>query len=325
MTTFRRFSISIFHGPPSKELFVHCGGAAPSPSLGQTMTRIKPEGVFGRARPWQASISFRGLPRLLSRETACVGGKEWYFYSLRDRKYATGQRTNRATVSGYWKATGKDRQVVDPRRGGLVGMRKTLVFYQGRAPKGKKTDWVMHEFRMEGPAADPPKSSFKEDWVLCRVFYKSRGLSSKTSMENCYDDTGSSSLPPLMDTFINFEQAPMNLEGNEQVPCFSSFPQQSHRQNPPAAVATASHHLLPPLGHMPMTTKGLGQLEGIPDLGSYLTPFNCTEKVVIKAVLDHLTKIEGNQKPPDAVHNPAEGSSESYLTETGAPSMWHPF
>uniref|UniRef100_A0A453JPQ3 NAC domain-containing protein n=1 Tax=Aegilops tauschii subsp. strangulata TaxID=200361 RepID=A0A453JPQ3_AEGTS len=80
--------------------------------------------------------------------TASVGGKEWYFYSLKDRKYATGQRTNRATVSGYWKATGKDRVVA--RRGALVGMRKTLVFYQGRAPKGRKTEWVMHEYRLEG-------------------------------------------------------------------------------------------------------------------------------------------------------------------------------
>lgn len=77
-----------------------------------------------------------------------MGGKDWYFYSLRDRKYATGQRTNRATESGYWKATGKDRQV--SRKGVPVGMRKTLVFYQGRAPKGKKSDWVMHEFRREG-------------------------------------------------------------------------------------------------------------------------------------------------------------------------------
>jgi hypothetical protein len=88
-----------------------------------------------------------------------VGGREWYFFSLHDRKYATGQRTNRATRSGYWKATGKDRPIsVSGRRrsvagaGAVVGMRKTLVFYQGRAPRGSKTEWVMHEFRVEGPA-----------------------------------------------------------------------------------------------------------------------------------------------------------------------------
>ncbi|CAL9086750.1 unnamed protein product [Musa acuminata var. zebrina] len=89
---------------------------------------------------------------------ACVGSNEWYLFSLRDLKYATGQRTNRATMSGYWKATGKDKPVT--RKGLLVGMRKTLVFYQGRAPKGKKTKWVMHEFRMEG-SDGAPKLPFK--------------------------------------------------------------------------------------------------------------------------------------------------------------------
>ncbi|KAL2247761.1 UNVERIFIED_CONTAM: NAC domain-containing protein 21/22 [Sesamum indicum] len=90
-------------------------------------------------------------------ESACVGGKEWYFYSQRDRKYATGIRTNRATISGYWKATGKDRPVcVDGTT--LVGMRKTLVFYKGRAPKGRKTEWVMHEFRLEGTLGPGPNT-----------------------------------------------------------------------------------------------------------------------------------------------------------------------
>lgn len=111
-------------------------------------------------------------------ELAKVGGKEWYFYSLRDRKYATGLRTNRATLSGYWKATGKDRPVIDRRNGAVSGMRKTLVFYQGRAPKGKKTDWVMHEFRLEG-TFDPPKMAFKVSTIFSlfiNINYSSKSL-----------------------------------------------------------------------------------------------------------------------------------------------------
>ncbi|XP_062183890.1 NAC domain-containing protein 21/22-like [Phragmites australis] len=121
---------------------------------------------LNKCEPWE-------LP-----DEACVGGREWYFFSLHDRKYATGQRTNRATRSGYWKATGKDRPIYGRRGGGaVVGMRKTLVFYQGRAPRGTKTEWIMHEFRVDGQAvavAGRHGSPLKNDWVLSRVFYKSR-------------------------------------------------------------------------------------------------------------------------------------------------------
>lgn len=85
---------------------------------------------------------------------ASMGEKEWYFFSLRDRKYPTGLRTNRATEAGYWKTTGKDKEIYGG--GVLVGMKKTLVFYRGRAPKGEKTNWVMHEYRLETKLAFKP-------------------------------------------------------------------------------------------------------------------------------------------------------------------------
>lgn len=116
---------------------------------------------------------------------ASMGEKEWYFFSLRDRKYPTGIRTNRATEAGYWKTTGKDKEIY--RAGILVGMKKTLVFYKGRAPKGEKSNWVMHEYRLETKLSFKPK---KEEWVVCRVFKKSSAVKKP-------HQTAPSSLPSL--------------------------------------------------------------------------------------------------------------------------------
>lgn len=170
-------------------------------------------------------------------DKAKMGEKEWYFFSLRDRKYPTGTRTNRATEAGYWKATGKDREIYRGRSNILVGMKKTLVFYKGRAPKGEKTSWVMHEYRLEGKFSyyDLPKTA-KDEWVVARIFQKSSGakkgplgLGRSSSYLN---DVDSPTLPPLLESpciptsvggALSFEgeSAGSAMDQQQRVPCFS--------------------------------------------------------------------------------------------------------
>ncbi|KAG9458565.1 hypothetical protein H6P81_003073 [Aristolochia fimbriata] len=118
---------------------------------------------------------------------ASFGEKEWYFFSPRDRKYPNGARPNRAAASGYWKATGTDKPIVATGNGHeSIGVKKALVFYKGRPPKGLKTNWIMHEYRLADAAnsAAPNRpiklikdSSMRlDDWVLCRIYRKSNNL-----------------------------------------------------------------------------------------------------------------------------------------------------
>ncbi|KAF6167181.1 hypothetical protein GIB67_029819 [Kingdonia uniflora] len=95
---------------------------------------------------------------------------EWYFFCPRDKKYANGSRTNRATKVGYWKTTGRDRPICNKSR--TIGMKKTLIFHVGRAPRGDRTNWVMHEYRIEDK--DLVDAGISQDsYVICKIFEKS--------------------------------------------------------------------------------------------------------------------------------------------------------
>lgn len=132
--------------------------------------------------------------------------KERYFFNFREAKYRNGSRSNRAAGTGYWKATGRDRQVVGSKGDRVVGMKKVLVFHRGKPPHGQRTNWVMHEYRLATTAAAPSagdgghscgllqgKDSTANgpmvqqqtgDWVLCRIFQKRGPPSSSSTMDD---------------------------------------------------------------------------------------------------------------------------------------------
>lgn len=121
------------------------------------------------------------LPKLAS-----TGEKEWYFYCPRDRKYRNSARPNRVTGAGFWKATGTDRPIYSSDGTKCIGLKKSLVFYRGRAAKGLKTDWMMHEFRLpsSNDSSSPKKILDKtippnDSWAICRIFKKTSSMAQR--------------------------------------------------------------------------------------------------------------------------------------------------
>jgi hypothetical protein len=45
--------------------------------------------------------------------------------------------------------------------GSVVGVKKALVFYKGRPPKGTKTNWIMHEYRLAAADAHAAQYSYR--------------------------------------------------------------------------------------------------------------------------------------------------------------------
>lgn len=149
-----------------------------------------------------------------------------------------------------------------------------------------------------------PLLNAQEDWVLCRVFYKSRATVAKppTESSSFNIDAATTSLPPLIDNYnISFDQpgssSVQNLEGYEQVPCFSSNPSQqpSSSMNVPLSSAMAD-----PEQHM--------------------------GKSIIKDVLmSQFSRFEGNVIKREAPQSNFSQDGFEYLADSGFTQMWNSF
>lgn len=74
----------------------------------------------------------------------------WYFLSPKEYKSPKKSLTKRTTPSGFWKSTGKDRKIKEDKRrdGVVIGIKKTLVYHEGKSSNAVPTPWIMHEYHI---------------------------------------------------------------------------------------------------------------------------------------------------------------------------------
>nr|GEW70153.1 NAC domain-containing protein 82-like [Tanacetum cinerariifolium] len=100
--------------------------------------------------------------------------------ALKNEDLECGSRYNRATEIGFWKATEKDRTVTY--KGRTVATIKTLVFHIGNSGKGERTEWVMHEYRLEDEQLSNA-GVVQDTYVLVKLFEKAGSGLKNAAME----------------------------------------------------------------------------------------------------------------------------------------------
>ncbi|CAM0907589.1 unnamed protein product [Alopecurus aequalis] len=250
---------------------------------------------------------------------AKMGEKEWYFFVHKDRKYPTGMRTNRATESGYWKATGRDKEIFrgKGRNAVLVGMKKTLVFYLGRAPRGGKSPWVMHEYRLDGKLPAHLPRSAKDEWAVCRVINKD--LVAKNAPQAA-PGAGGMERTESLDFLLGM------LDNNPELPALVDSPIGSAADDFTGASTSTSAAPEPDMGFYQVKTEQPAPQPQLMESNYYFSLPATTNSA--RGGGDWYSQYQGTGNQQDAIrsHCKAEGPSSSTLlgAETEMPSLMQP-
>ncbi|XAR60161.1 hypothetical protein NMG60_11033417 [Bertholletia excelsa] len=136
------------------------------------LNRVIPVIDIYALEPWH-------LPKLAGER--CRGDTEqWFFFSPMQEQEIRGGRPSRTNASGYWKATGSPSYVYSSDNK-VIGVKKTMVFYKGKAPKARKTKWKMNEYRAiheenSSPCGGHTIPRLRHELSLCRVYIVSGSL-----------------------------------------------------------------------------------------------------------------------------------------------------
>ncbi|CAN1271293.1 NAC domain-containing protein 100 [Linum perenne] len=106
--------------------------------------------------------------------------KEAYYFYRRQSYFTSKDRCKRTTGDGYWKPTGKLREIRNGANGEVIGSKRCLVFHYGRSV-GQRTGYTMHEYSSSAGISTPQPVM---DLVLCKVMKKSSKSKTVTKQSN---------------------------------------------------------------------------------------------------------------------------------------------
>ncbi|KAI6678275.1 hypothetical protein NL676_039071 [Syzygium grande] len=112
-------------------------------------------------------------------------GCECFFFCPRGRK--------RKTERGFWKETSTKRVIRAPDTGKTIGTKRISVYYEGRQPKGRKTDVAMHEYHLNSNVSDTEISD-QTGSVLCRIINRKSKKAKSATASSSSDLSGPSNL-----------------------------------------------------------------------------------------------------------------------------------
>ncbi|XP_034202338.1 NAC domain-containing protein 91-like [Prunus dulcis] len=98
-----------------------------------------------------------------------------YFFSKPNYMNTNSNRRSRTTDEGFYKSTGKVREIKAEQSQAVIGNKRILSYYEGRVPKAKKTKHVMHEYSVTKTklAQLGAQNNQQRELVLCHLTNKS--------------------------------------------------------------------------------------------------------------------------------------------------------
>ncbi|CAL5045165.1 unnamed protein product [Urochloa decumbens] len=227
---------------------------------------------------------------------------EWFFFAPLGRKYPGGHRSNRSTAAGYWKATGKDRLIRSRPAGTLIGIKKTLVFHRGRAPRGHRTAWIMHEYRTAEPQLQQGQNG---SFVLYRLFNKHEEEEPEDSDATDLPSKSSATDPPPIAPAVKAENLSQPASAN------MAHPITTLSNNEPTA-AQEGDPLLDVFAQIP-DLQHEQTYDGFPTITSPMRPYTdhpFLGNVAGQDLSAYIDSIIAHQDPEDLLVNPSLATVE---------------